>query len=83
MPGKGQAFRFTRNELKQPCVKDCPGRKAGCAVNCEKWAEYLKKREKLYEDRLRRTDSNCRTENTERAQSRALYNAKKYKNCKK
>lgn len=42
---------FERTGLNQPCVKDCPDRKAGCAINCEKWAAYLKEREAMYEER--------------------------------
>lgn len=79
MPGKGPTFRFERNELKQPCVKDCPGRKAGCAVDCEKWAAYLEKRAELYEKRLRGVDSNHATDNTIKAQQRYLYRRKNYK----
>ena len=48
---------FERNGLKQPCEKDCPGRKVGCAITCEKWAAYLKEREKLYEARRKQTGS--------------------------
>ena len=83
MAGKGRAFHFERTELEQPCVKDCPGRKAGCAINCEKWAEYLKRREKLYEERLRRMENNHQTENTVKSQERSLYRRKAYKNFKK
>lgn len=83
MAGKGKEFHFERNELQQPCVKDCPGRKAGCAVKCEKWAAYLKLRDKLYEDRLRKVENNRQTENTMKAQTRSLYRRKAYKNFKK
>ena len=40
------------NIRQQPCMRDCPDRKAGCAISCPKWAEYIKKREAEYSRRL-------------------------------
>lgn len=42
--------------MKNPCFDpstktDCPNRRGGCSVTCEKWAEYVKKREETYKDR--------------------------------
>ena len=39
--------------MKVPCYddinrKDCPDRKAGCAVDCYKWAEYVRARDAEY-----------------------------------
>ena len=45
--------------IQQPCSKDCPDRCAGCAVHCEKWRDYLQKRNARYEQQLQernRTD---------------------------
>lgn len=40
---------YARGAVQQPCVKDCPDRKAGCAVTCGKWAEYVSTRNTYYE----------------------------------
>lgn len=39
--------------MNSPCYDsinriDCPDRKAGCAVNCPKWADYVKARDEEY-----------------------------------
>jgi hypothetical protein len=44
--------------MRNPCFDqetgvDCPNRKAGCAVGCEKWEAYVKVRDREYE--LRKT----------------------------
>lgn len=39
---------------KQPCDRNCPRRAAGCAVSCPDWAEYLKRREADYQNRMER-----------------------------
>lgn len=39
------------NGVQPPCVRDCPGRKPGCGAECEKWQEYITKREALYKQR--------------------------------
>lgn len=52
---------------KQPCSKDCPDRKAGCAINCEKWSTYLKEREVFYEKRLIESETNVRNDSKRNA----------------
>lgn len=37
--------------MKQPCARDCPDRKAGCAATCEKWKTYVEERNAGYEER--------------------------------
>lgn len=37
-----------------PCKKDCPDRKCGCAVDCERWRAYAEKRDREYDARLRK-----------------------------
>ena len=42
--------------LHNPCYdeekkKDCPGRHAGCAVDCPAWAEYVRQRDAEYAKR--------------------------------
>ena len=44
---------FSTNTLKHPCAKDCPDRKAKCAVTCEKWAAYVEERNRRYEEKLK------------------------------
>ena len=36
---------------------DCPNRHGGCAVGCKKWAEYLKERDKRYEEEAIKRDA--------------------------
>ena len=48
--------RFSNNGLKHPCVKDCPDRKAACAVTCEKWKRYVEERDKVYKKRVKETE---------------------------
>ena len=47
--------------MKCPCYDeltktDCPRRKAGCAINCPEWAEYVEARNKAYEENIRAGD---------------------------
>lgn len=37
--------------MKPPC-KGCPERAAGCAASCEKWAEYVAERDKVYQKKV-------------------------------
>lgn len=42
--------------MENPCYNtltrtDCPNRSSGCAVNCPKWAKYVKERDENYEKR--------------------------------
>ena len=57
---------------KQPCRKDCPDRKAGCAISCEKWAAYLKQREAYYEKRQKESELKSRTTGNRLAAYRKL-----------
>ena len=43
----------SKNALRHPCAKDCPDRKAKCAVTCEKWAAYVEERNRRYEEKLK------------------------------
>ena len=79
MAGKRNKFIFERvTGIEQPCVKDCPGRKAGCAVGCEKWADYLEKRQKIYDERLRQNYASCETAHKKNAVSKHEYRKKTY-----
>ena len=33
---------------KNPCGQDCARRKAGCAVGCKDWADYVAARDAFY-----------------------------------
>jgi hypothetical protein len=42
--------------MENPCFDsstktDCPDRHGGCHIECERWAEYVEKRNKHYEQR--------------------------------
>lgn len=39
-------------KIQPPCDRECPGRKAGCATTCDKWAEYVAKCDKDYHNRV-------------------------------
>lgn len=39
--------------IKAPC-SNCPNRAVLCHANCAKWAEYEKKRDEVYKQRLER-----------------------------
>lgn len=50
---------------ENPCHSngvDCPDRHAGCAATCEKWAEYVRKRNRNYNERLYYSDIECATD---------------------
>lgn len=34
-----------------PCAVDCKGRKAGCAIDCEAWKQYVLWRDEQYQKR--------------------------------
>lgn len=54
------------NPIPNPCVKDCPDRKAGCAITCEKWAEYRTKRDQYYKSKLAQGESRVHTKQADR-----------------
>lgn len=58
--------RYKSEGPKPPCVKDCPGRKAGCAIDCEKWAAYVVERDKTYKKRVEDMDRNMNTAQRDR-----------------
>lgn len=60
------------NPIPNPCVKDCPDRKAGCAITCKAWAEYREKRDLLYQKRLKAKEVEGLTKEALRKQKEAL-----------
>ena len=78
MPGKGKNFNpnGVNTGPKPPCGKDCPDRKAGCLVNCQKWHDYVAERNANYEKRL--AESRAATPPGKRTKeiNRALYHHK-------
>lgn len=50
------------NPIPNPCVRNCPERKAGCAITCEKWEEYRAKRDQYYKTRLVNSESKVHTQ---------------------
>ena len=78
MPGKGKAFSlYGTNGPKPPCGKECPDRKAGCAVTCVKWRAYLKERNAFYEKRREEAENNVISKKRRDDARRYLYNHKK------
>ena len=64
------------NALEHPCRKDCPNRFVGCVRNCEAWSEYEKKRNQMYQDRLKERESEDRTRGARDRQNRFLKKGK-------
>lgn len=60
------------NSIPNPCAKDCPDRKAGCAINCTAWAEYRNKRDLFYQQKLEAKEAEMRTKEALRKQKEAL-----------
>lgn len=52
---------------KPPCGRECPNRKAGCAIDCEKWAAYVVERDKTYKKRVEDMDRNVNTAQRDKA----------------
>lgn len=57
--------------MNSPCYDietktDCPDRKAGCAVECPKWAAYVEKRNADYEKRRAAAEARYALEDTMR-----------------
>lgn len=79
MPGKGKNFNPYGVIFgpKPPCGKDCPERKAGCAVSCEKWRAYVKERNENYENRREEAENGTVPTKRLRATNRNLYRSKK------
>lgn len=38
--------------IQPPCGRDCAARNAGCHAGCAPWAEYVKKRDQTYTQRV-------------------------------
>lgn len=67
--------------MKAPCYNpetktDCPKRHAGCSVDCEKWAEYVKEREKEY--KRRDIENQAKRAYSESRNKRENYRHRKY-----
>lgn len=65
------------NMPKPPCGKDCPDRKAACSANCEKWAQYVKKRNAAYAERLKNSERMAGTDAYLRGSAKKPYLKKK------
>lgn len=78
MPGKGKPFNpnYVPNGPKPPCGRDCPDRKTGCAVKCEKWRAYLEERNAWYAAKLERLERRSPTKNAREARDRKAYHKK-------
>lgn len=64
------------NHIPTPCKKDCPNRCVGCAAQCPDWAEYVERRNKQYEDHVKRVTVAQRTTASSRRKNRAIYYTK-------
>jgi hypothetical protein len=54
-------FNERISEMDSPCYDrktktDCPRRCVGCAENCPEWADYVKRRDEHYKERMRRQE---------------------------
>ena len=77
MAAKKTGFLSAGNGLENPCGKDCPNRKAGCAIKCPEWLEYVAKRNEVYKARVERGEGGQLTDARKRAATRAPYNKKR------
>ena len=64
------------NPIPNPCVKDCPNRGAGCAINCKAWNEYRMERDKLYQERRATCEAQTRTKEALKRTNDAIYRSK-------
>ena len=48
-----QIFDAELRPIKPPCGKNCPGRVAGCTVQCCSWALYVSIRNYIYDVNLK------------------------------
>lgn len=78
MPGKGKNFNPQGANFgpKPPCGKNCPDRKAGCAVTCEKWRAYIEERNAYYEKRVEERELSENTHGNQKAARRYAYKKK-------
>ena len=60
------AVQLTNGGILIPCVKDCPGRKAGCHAACVAYKEYEAARNEMYERRIAESRALDYTERMER-----------------
>lgn len=70
------------HKRNQPCVKDCPDRRAGCAAECEKWKAYVAKRNEEYARNVAEGEKDRATAASKRASRTKLYRHKIYHNNK-
>lgn len=75
--GNERRFPYERKR-NQPCVKDCPDRKAGCAAECEKWKAYVAKRNEEYARNVAEGEKDRATAASKRASQTKLYRHKIY-----
>lgn len=68
------------NPIPNPCKKDCPGRKAGCSVGCEAWADYTAKRNEYYKTRRNKADARIPTRAAENKTKELILSTKPNKN---
>ena len=52
---KSRHKRRTRIRHESPCVKDCAGRSSTCHGSCEKYAEYVKQRKAMRENKWKQS----------------------------
>lgn len=77
MAAKKTGFLSAGNGLENPCGRDCADRKAGCAIDCPKWREYVEKRNEVYKARVERGEGGQLTDARKRAATKAPYNKKR------
>lgn len=64
------------NPIPNPCKKDCPDRKAGCAIDCKAWKEYRQERDELYQNRRETCESQVRTKQAIKRSNKAICRTK-------
>lgn len=46
---------------ENPCTPDCPDRRGGCAIGCQRRAEFVAGRQQIYAERKAISERCCKT----------------------
>lgn len=77
MAGSRFNAKYYPDGPKPPCSKGCADRKAGCAITCQKWLDYVRERNENYKRRLEEAESRVSPANRISKANKNLYHRKK------
>lgn len=70
-------WRIRNFAITSPCTKDCPQRKGGCQIGCDRWAEYVALRAEHYAEQEKERTRYIRTPSEERRYRQKIRRGKK------